>query len=208
MWSFDGQPRAASEAVKVIAYSGAMCTLKTVFDDYEEMTFEPTDLNEDALDSLSLANRAVFAAETFLMLYDDSYKTCVRAFHQAFFSHFIFHTYHHVMSDPELRPKMLLALRQFPGCELYSTEDDEDAWFNAFTNVLDHHIPDEHFELAGAVLMCAEEELDTEGSKLALVCEKHANFFLPYTSQRISTKIDALVAGVRETIEKNKKYPI
>ena len=114
MWDYDdGEgPVPTPNSLKTLVYSGAVCTLGSVFSDYEEMTMEPIDLEEPGLDSLSLANRAAFAAETFLMVMDDSFKCRMRSYHQSFLVQFLVHSAIHAADDETLRAKYILALKE------------------------------------------------------------------------------------------------
>ena len=58
-------------------------------------------------------------------------------------------------------------------------------------------MPKTDYLLAEVVLAVEEYELESEGSKLAMVQQRHPNYFMPYSVARISSKIDLLVAAVR-----------
>ena len=211
MWDYDDGkgPVPTPDSLKTLVYSGAVCTLGSVFSDYEEMTMEPIDLEEPGLDSLSLANRGAFAAETFLMVMDDSFKCRMRSYHQSFLVQFLVHSAIHAADDETLRAKYILALKDYPFIgHITLREDDAQVWLDAFGAAAEDAVPKTDYLLAEVVLAVEEYELESEGSKLAMIQERHPNYFMPYSVARISSKIDLLVAAVRETIHNSKNYPV
>ena len=111
--------------VKETIFPGAACLLRTIFEDYEEYESE-AEFSIELINDISRAQRAIFAGETFLLLFDPSFCIPQRALHEAFATEFLLHTLSHIATEvreekTELRIRMFKVLSQISPYEHSTT---------------------------------------------------------------------------------------
>jgi len=213
MWKFgDKETRALTKEEKTVIWTGATCVLVSLFDEFEEMDINKMHLGVELLDRLGHSNRAFFAAETFLMLFDDKFTVPLRAIHEAFAVAFCMHTAGHVIKrDPAgevLRAILYPILTSLEESELSGPQDSRpEAWTHSVSCLADKFVPEFDYEL-GIFFSGAEAEIDAM-KVVATGTKRPPFYFTPYGAPYIAARIDDYVTRTHKILltAKNHKNP-
>lgn len=200
--------------VKEALFPGAACLLRTVFDDYEEFE-NNADFSIELLNDVSKSQRAIFAGETFLLLFDPSFAIPQRAMHEAFASEFLLHTLSHIVNDiheekTELRKRMFKVLGVISPkntSQLGSWQNEDlDVWQECFASVAYQLVGEPHYEYLDVL-----NKLDRVGAgEIARVFldlhEMPDDYFEGYDEDYFQQNMNQIVTRCAKIIDFIEKY--
>lgn len=203
-----------SAEVKELLFPGVSCLLRTIFEDYESFENE-AEFSHEFLEDISRGQRAIFAGETFLLLFDPSFKVEQRAMHEAFANEFLLHTLSHIATEirderTELRKQLFKAL-----CAISLTNqkqlgvwqnEDLDIWQECFSGVAFQLVGEPHYEYLDVL-----NKLDRVGAgEIARVFidlhDMPENFFEGHDEEYFEENMTKIVARCSKIIEFIEKY--
>ena len=213
MWKFRGdQMRPLTKEEKTVLWPGATCVLRSLYTEFEEMDIDKIPLGVELLDRLGHTNRSFFAAETFLMLFDDRFVIPTRAVHEAFAVAFCMHTAAHVIEDNTagevLRSILYPILKEVEifeeRSELNGPQDSrKDVWADSVADVAAILVPDYDYELS---MFFIGEEYEIDAMKLlAKGTKRPAFYFAPYAPEYIAGRIDDYVKRTQNILTRGKE---
>ena len=206
--------RDVNAEVKELLFPGVSCLLRTVLEDYESFDNE-AEFSHEFLGHISRGQRAVFAGEAFLLLFDPSFNIEQRAMHEAFASEFLLHTLSHIATDirdekVELRQRMfkvLCAISLTNKQQLVSWQNEDlDIWQECFSGVAFRLIGEPHYEYLDVL-----SKLDGLGAgEIARVFidlhEMPENYFDGYEEEYLEENLTQIVARCAKIIDFIEKY--
>ena len=197
---------------KEAIFPGASCLIRRVFEEYEEFESD-TNFSMDLLSQSNLTQRAIFAGEAFLMLFDPSVSITKRAMHEAFAAEFLLHTVSHISAEidegkSELRRDMIRVLdnhyRNHPvngwGCEVI------DSWQEAFGYIAAELVGNEDFEYGVMLNRLDEMGAAFVGRLFSDLNDKGPDYFEGYESSYIEENMNRIVTKCAKIIEFIEKY--
>lgn len=203
-----------SAEIKALLFPGVSCLLRTVLEDYESFDNE-AEFSHEFLKDISREQRAIFAGEAFLLLFDPSFKIEQRAMHEAFASEFLLHSLSHLATDiknekTELRKQLFKALwtiSPINQLQLHSWENEDlDVWQECFSGVIFQLVGEGHYEYLEVL-----NKLDKVGAgEIARVFidlhDIRENFFEGYDKEYFEENMTKIVTRCAKIIDFIEKY--
>lgn len=200
--------------VKETIFPGAACLLRTIFEDYEEYE-NKAEFSIELINDISRAQRAIFAGETFLLLFDPSFCIPQRALHEAFATEFLLHTLSHIASEvreekTELRTRMFKVLSQISPTNTQQLgswqNEDLEVWQECFASVAYQLVGEPHYEYLDVL-----NKLDRVGAgEIARVFldlhEMPDDYFEGYDTDYFDKNMNKIVARCAKIIDFIEKY--
>ena len=213
MWVHaDGVQKDVQSEVKEIMFVGASCLICSIFEDFEEFE-DRLEYTVDLINDVSLTQRTVFAAETFLMVFDPAYSVPQRALHDAFIVEFLMHTLTHIAEEVErgdytLREAIFPALSELvPSPEVLSSEEDlVSEWQEDFYWVAHDLIGEFDFEFGEMLKRLEGMQAPYVGRLFAGLNMKSPRYFDGYDSKYIEDNLNEIVRKCAKIIDFIHKY--
>lgn len=212
MWVHaDGVEKDVHTKTKEAIFSGAACCLRSVFEDYEE--FESTMVfSVDLINESNLTQRAIFAGEAFLMIFDPACSLDKRAMHEAFIVEFLMHTVTHIAQEIEegtydLRKQMFPVIDELVNHSVDGWEDDDiDDWQEAFGHISYALVGEHDFEYGVMLNRLDELGASVVGKLFSSLNLKSPEYFDGYDSDYIEDNLNLIVRNCAKIIEFIEKY--
>ncbi len=200
--------------VKETIFPGAACLIRTIFEDYEEYESN-AEFSIELINDISKAQRAIFAGETFLLLFDPSFAIPQRAMHEAFATEFLLHTLSHIAVEvrdgkTKLRMRMFDVLGQISPTNTQQLgswqNEDLDTWQECFVSVAYQLVGDPHYEYLDVL-----NKLDRVGAgEIARVFldlhEMPEHYFDGYDEEYFDKNMNKIVSRCAKIIDFIEKY--
>ena len=197
---------------KEAIFPGAACLLRSVFEEYENFE-EVSQFSIEVINQSNLTQRAVFAGEAFLMIFDPGISIPKRAMHEAFVAEFLLHTVSHISGEMydevyDLRKTMLPIFdRHFPNHRLGSwNNEDLDEWQEAFGYIAAELVGEQDFEYGVMLNRLDEMGASFVGRLFADLNAKGSNYFDGYDAAYIEKNMNQIVGKCAKIIEFIEKY--
>jgi hypothetical protein len=196
---------------KEALFPGAACLIRSVFEEYEEYESESV-FSVDLINQASLAQRAIFAGEAFLMLFDPGCVIAPRAMHEAFATEFLMHTLSHIASDIEdeefeLRKNMYRVIDTHFSHNLCSWNcDDLEEWQEAFGWIAEELVGNQDFEYGSMLNRLDDLGASFVGKLFADLNQKNDMYFEPYDTKHIEANMTQIVGKCAKIIDFIEKY--
>jgi len=200
--------------VKEIIFPGAACLLRSIFEDYEEYESK-ADFTIELIEDISRAQRAIFAGEAFLLLFDPAFCIPQRAMHEAFASEFLLHTLTHISSEinsegTELRMRMFRVLSQISSKNSQQLggwqNEDLDAWQECFGGVAYQLIGEPHYEYLDVLNKLDRVGAGEIGRVFLDLNEMPENYFDGYDDKYFEENMNQIVTRCAKIIDFIEKY--
>ena len=200
--------------IKEAIFPGAACLLRTVFEDYEEYE-SAAEFSIELIHDISRAQRAIFAGEAFLLLFDPSFRIPQRDLHEAFASEFLLHTLSHIATEirdeeADLRARMFKVLGQLSPTNAeqlgHWQNEDLDVWQECFASVAYQLVGEAHYEYLDVL-----NKLDRVGAgEIARVFldlhDMPDDYFEGYDSDYFANNMNQIVTRCAKIIDFIEKY--
>ena len=197
---------------KEAIFPGAACLIRTVFEEYEDFE-DGMEYSVELINQSNLTQRAVFAGEAFLMLFDPGISIPKRAMHEAFVVEFLLHTVSHISNEIyneeyELRKEMLPIFdRNYPGHRLGGwTNESVDEWQEAFGYIGAELVGEQDFEYGLMLNRLDEMGSSFVGRLFADLNAKGPNYFEGYDASYIEKNMNQIVGKCAKIIDFIEKY--
>ncbi|MBU88872.1 MAG: hypothetical protein CMA57_00525 [Euryarchaeota archaeon] len=198
--------------IKEAVFHGASCLLRTIFEEYEAFESE-ANFSVDLITEANLAQRAIFAGETFLMIFDPAYSVPKKAMHEAFVVEFLMHTVSHIadeieQSTFELRKDMFRVIRKvLKHTEVeYYFESNVEEWQEDFSWIAAELVGNFDFEYSSMLNRLDELGASFVGKIFADLNLKDPNYFDGYSSSYIEKNMNQIVSKCAKIIDFIEKY--
>jgi len=198
--------------IKEAVFHGASCLLRTIFEEYEAFESE-ANFSVDLITEANLAQRAIFAGETFLMIFDPAYSVPKKAMHEAFVVEFLMHTVSHIadeieQSTFELRKDMFRVIRKvLKHTEVeYYFESNVEEWQEDFSWIAAELVGNFDFEYSSMLNRLDELGASFVGKIFADLNLKDPNYFDGYSSSYIEKNMNEIVSRCAKIIDFIEKY--
>tara|TARA_B100001093_G_scaffold317834_1_gene303223 strand:- start:33 stop:704 length:672 start_codon:yes stop_codon:yes gene_type:complete len=198
--------------IKEAVFHGGACLLRTIFEEYEAFEAEAK-FSVDLITEANLAQRAIFAGETFLMIFDPAYSVPKKAMHEAFVVEFLMHTVSHIadeieQSTFELRKDMFRVIRKvLKHTEVeYYFESNVEEWQEDFSWIAAELVGNFDFEYSSMLNRLDELGASFVGKIFADLNLKDPNYFDGYSSSYIEKNMNEIVSRCAKIIDFIEKY--
>lgn len=213
MWVHpDDTQKDVQAEIKEAVFHGGACLLRNIFEEYEAFESEAK-FSVDLISEASLAQRAVFAGETFLMIFDPAYSVPKKAMHEAFVVEFLMHTVSHIadeieQSTFELRKDMFKVTRKvLKHTEVeYYFESNVEEWREDFSWIAAELVGNFDFEYSSMLNRLDELGASFVGKIFADLNLKDPNYFDGYSSSYIEKNMNEIVSRCAKIIDFIEKY--
>jgi hypothetical protein len=201
--------------IKEAIFIGASCLIRTIFEEYEAFESD-AEFSVDLISDAGLAQRAIFAGETFLMIFDPAYSVPKKAMHEAFVVEYLAHTANHIAQEIEyeeftIRTAMSRILDAV-GIDLGDgdadspMEEDLDYWQYGIGFLAGDLVGDHDFEYATMLTRLDKLGASFVGGLFADLNLKDPNYFDAYESSYIEKNMNEIVSRCAKIIEFIEKY--
>jgi hypothetical protein len=212
MWVHsDGVARDVESDFKEALFPGAACLIRDVFEEYEAYEAKSV-FSVDLINQASLAQRAIFAGEAFLMLFDPACVIPPRAMHEAFATEFLMHTLSHIACEIEdevfeLRKDMYRVIDTHFSHNLYSWNcDDLEEWQEAFAWIAEILVGNQDFEYGSMLGRLDDLGASFIGKLFADLNQKNDLYFEAHESKHIEANMTQIVQKCAKIIDFIEKY--
>ena len=215
MWVHpDGTQKDVRAEIKEAVFHGASCLIRTIFEEYEAFESEAK-FSVDLITEANLAQRAIFAGETFLMIFDPAYSVPKKAMHEAFVVEYLMHTVSHIADEIEqspatfeLRKDMFRAIREvLKHTEVeYYFESNVEEWQEDFSWIAAELVGDFDFEYSSVLNRLDELGASFVGRLFANLNLKETEYFEGYSSSYIEKNMNEIVSRCAKIIDFIEKY--
>ena len=197
---------------KEAIFPGAACLIRAVFEEYECFE-EGTEFSMDLINQSNLVQRAVFAGEAFLMLFDPSVSIPKRAMHEAFVAEFLLHTVSHISNEifeggNELRMSMVRVLDDHYQNHPVTNWNNSciDDWQEAFGYIAAELVGDQDFEYGVMLNRLDEMGAAFVGRLFSDLNAKGSDYFEGYDTSYIEKNMNQIVSKCAKIIDFIEKY--
>ncbi|MBK37919.1 MAG: hypothetical protein CMB45_02900 [Euryarchaeota archaeon] len=197
---------------KEAIFPGAACLLRTIFEEYESFE-EEKEFSVELINQTNLTQRAVFAGEAFLMLFDPGFSLPKRALHEAFAVEFLLHTVSHISNEIfseefELRRNVLPIFdRHYPGHSLGGWDNEDlDDWQEVFGYIAAELVGEQDFEYGLMLNRLDDMGASFVGRLFSDLNAKGPNYFDGYDTAYIEKNMNQIVGKCAKIIEFIEKY--
>ena len=200
--------------VKEAIFPGASCLLRTIFEDYEEYENE-ANFSILLLGDINRAQRAIFAGEAFLLLFDPSFCIPQRALHEAFATEFLLHTLSHIEDEivderTELRMRMFKVLGQisFKNTQQLGSWQNEDLedWQECLASVAYQLVGEPHYEYLDILNKLDRVGAGELGRIFLDLNEMPDDYFEGYNNAYFDKNMNKIVSRCAKIIDFIEKY--
>ena len=213
MWVHgNGEQKDVQSEIKEAVFAGASCLLRTVFEDYE--AFENTaNYSVESIAETALSQRAIFAGEAFLMIFDPAFSTPKKAMHEAFVVEYLMHTVTHISQEIAaeeylLRKDMFRVINSvLPHTEVTRfEEEDMGLWQEDFSWIAAELVGNYDFEYVTMLNRLDELGASVVGKIFADMNMKDPQYFDGYKPSYIEKNLNQIVARCAKIIDFIEKY--
>lgn len=213
MWVHaNGVEQDVHSGFKEAVFPGAACLVRSVFDEYENFE-EESEFSMELITQSNIVQRAIFAGEAFLMVFDPSVSIPKRALHEAFVAEFLLHTVSHISNEifeggSELRQDMVRVLdshyRNHPVVNWNSESIDD--WQEAFGYIAAELVGDQDFEYGVMLSRLDEMGASFVGRLFSDLNAKGPDYFEGYDASYIEQNMTGIVGKCAKIIDFIEKY--